>query len=360
MKHRAIGLDDRYLLERGEVLMSGIQALVRLPLDQARRDRRAGLRTAGFISGYRGSPLSGYDQQLARARPLLDEHEIRVQPGINEDLAATAVWGSQQVGLHPGARYDGVFAIWYGKAPGLDRSGDVLKHANFTGTAPHGGVLAVAGDDPLAKSSTLPSQSEFAFVDVEIPVLAPADVQDVLDLGLHGLALSRFAGLWVGMTAVADLMDGAAVVDVDPARFSIVTPESDGSTRHITRETLRLQNRLALEDAMRRVKLPAARRYALVNRLNRTVLDSPRPRIGIVAAGRAFSELREALDLLGIDEAQARRMGLRVMKVAMPWPLEPESVRAFADGLETLLVIESKRPLVETQIKEHLYHQEAG
>src|SRR5918995_4592113 len=202
MKHRSVSLDDKYTLERGEVLIGGLQALVRVPLDQARRDRQAGLKTAGFISGYRGSPLRGYHQQLARARPFLDGHRIHFQPGVNEDLAATAVWGSQQVNLHPGARYDGVFGIWYGKAPGLDRSGDVLKHANFTGTWRYGGVLAVAGDDPLGKSSNFPCQSELAFVDAEIPVLAPADLQDVLDLGLHGLALSRFSGLWVGMIAV--------------------------------------------------------------------------------------------------------------------------------------------------------------
>ena len=360
MKHRSISLDDRYALEQGDVLVSGVQALVRLPLDQARRDRRAGLNTAGFISGYRGSPLGGYDQQLARAKRFLDQHHIHVQPGVNEDLAATAVWGSQQVNLHPGARYDGVFGIWYGKAPGLDRSGDVLKHANFTGTWRHGGVLAVAGDDPLGKSSTLPCQSELAFVDAEIPVLAPSDLQDVLDLGLHGLALSRFSGLWVGMIAVADLMDGSATVNVDPGRLSIVAPPDDGAERHITLAALKLQNRLALEDRMRRQKLPAARLYARLNRLNRVVVDAPAPRIGIAASGKAFADLRETLDLLGIDDALAARIGLRVMKVAMPWPLEPETMRAFAEGLETVLVVEAKRPLVETQLKEQLFHMDAG
>jgi indolepyruvate ferredoxin oxidoreductase len=360
MKHRSISLDDRYVLEQGDVLLSGVQALVRLPLDHARRDRRAGLNTAGFISGYRGSPLGGYDQQLARARRFLHEHHVHVEPGVNEDLAATAVWGSQQVNLHPGARYDGVFGIWYGKAPGLDRSGDVLKHANFTGTWRYGGVLAVAGDDPLGKSSTLPCQSEFAFADAEIPVLAPADVQDVLDLGLHGLALSRSSGLWVGMVAVADLMDGSATVNVDPARLSIVAPPDDGAERHITLAALKLQNRQALEERMRRQKLPAARLYARFNRLNRVVADTPAPRIGIAASGKAWTDLRETLDLLGIDDALAARIGLRLMKIAMPWPLEPETVKEFAEGLETILVVEAKRPLVETQLKELLFHMDAA
>jgi indolepyruvate ferredoxin oxidoreductase len=360
MARREVSLEDKYRQDSGRVLLSGIQALVRLPLDQARRDRAAGLRTAGFVSGYRGSPLGGYDQQLARTRALLEAHHIHVQPGINEDLAATAVWGSQQVNLHPGARYDGVFGLWYGKAPGVDRSGDVFKHANFTGTWRHGGVLALAGDDPLGKSSTLPAQSEFAFIDAEMPVLAPASVQDVLDLGLHGIALSRFCGCWVGMTAQADLMDGSATVEVGAERLPIVTPPDDGAPRHITLQALQLQNRLALEERMRRLKLPAARLYARVNRLNRIMLDGTAPRLGIVAAGKAWAELMATLALMGIDPAHAGELGLRLMKVAMPWPLEPESMREFADGLDVVLVVEAKRPLVESQLKEQLYHLPAG
>jgi indolepyruvate ferredoxin oxidoreductase len=360
MLRRSVSLDDRYKLESGKVLLTGIQALVRLPLDQARRDRHAGLATAGFISGYRGSPLGGYDQQLARVKAFLDEHHIHVRPGVNEDLAATAVWGSQQVNLHPGARFEGVFGIWYGKSPGVDRTGDVFRHANFTGTSRHGGVLAIAGDDLLGKSSTIPCQSDFAFVDAEIPVLAPASVQDVLDLGLHGFALSRHSGLWVGMTAVADLMDGAETVEVDPERLSILLPADDDTPRHITLAALQLQTRLVSEERVRRYKLPAARAYARLNHLNRVVLDGDAPRIGIAASGKSWTDLLETLDILGIDEAEARRLGLRLMKVSMPWPLERESMREFAEGLESVLVLEYKRPLVETQLKEQLYHLDAA
>ena len=234
MSSRGMSLDDKFTAESGRVLLSGIDALVRLPMEQIRRDRQAGLDSAGFISGYRGSPLGAYDQRLAKAKALLDQHDIHVQPGVNEDLAATAVWGSQQVNLHPGAKKDGVFGLWYGKAPGVDRSGDVFKHANMTGTWPKGGVLAIAGDDPLAKSSSLPSQSEFAFVDAEMPVLTPADIQDVLDLGLHGIAMSRFSGLWTGMIALAELMDGSATLSADPDRLRIHLPPDDMAPRHIS------------------------------------------------------------------------------------------------------------------------------
>jgi indolepyruvate ferredoxin oxidoreductase len=355
-----ISLEDKYIAERGRCLMSGIHALVRLPLDQARRDRRAGLATGGYISGYRGSPLGGYDLQLQRARTLLDAHNIHVQPGINEDLAATAIWGSQQVNLHPGAIVDGVFGLWYGKAPGVDRCGDVFKHANMTGTSRHGGVLAIAGDDPVAKSSTLPSQSEFAFIDAEMPVLAPSNIQELLDLGLHGLAMSRFSGLWVGMIAMADIMDGSATVNVDPRRLSITEPADDGSARHITLAGLKLQSREGAEERLRNLKLPAAKRYARRNRLNRIVWDSARPRLGIVASGKNWQPLNDALRLLGIDERVADRLGLRLMKVSMPWPLDEEDMAAFARGLQNVLVVEAKRPLIEAQLKEHLYHFEAS
>ena len=221
---REVTLDDKYVLERGPVFMTGIQALVRLPLEQIRRDRTAGLDTAGYISGYRGSPLAGYDQQLERAQRFLDSHNLVFQPGLNEEMAATAVWGSQKTGLSGESDYDGVFGIWYGKAPGVDRAGDVLRHANASGTAAAGGVLAIAGDDHLAKSSSLPVQSEHAFIHAEIPVLNPSDLQDVLDYGLHGIAMSRYSGLWVALIALADTMDSSGVVDVDPTRLSIRRP----------------------------------------------------------------------------------------------------------------------------------------
>ncbi|MGI9499891.1 MAG: indolepyruvate ferredoxin oxidoreductase family protein [Geminicoccaceae bacterium] len=355
-----VSLDDKYTRLSGRVLINGIEALVRLPLDQARQDRRSGLRTGGFISGYRGSPLGGYDQRLEAVKALLEEHRVQFQPGVNEDLAATAVWGSQQVNLHDRAKVDGVFGLWYGKAPGVDRTGDVFRHANMTGTWRYGGVLAIAGDDPLAKSSSLPSQSEFALVDAEIPVLVPADIQDVLDLGLHGLALSRHSGLWTGLIALADLMDGSATVDVDPMRMSIIRPADDGAPRHITLDGLQVPHRLQAEERLRRRCLPAVLDYSRANRLNRVLMDSRRPRIGLAASGKNWSAVMSALDLLGIEPDDADRLGLRLMKIVMPWPLEPEAMLDFASGLETVLVVEAKRPLIETQLKDQLYHLDAA
>jgi indolepyruvate ferredoxin oxidoreductase len=356
MSSRGQSLDDKYQAETGQVLLSGIEALVRLPLDQIRRDRDDGLNTAGFISGYRGSPLSGYDQRLIKAKTLLYAHNVRFQPGVNEDLAATAVWGSQQVCLHPGAKTEGVFGVWYGKAPGVDRTGDVFKHANMSGTWPKGGVLAIAGDDPLAKSSSLPSQSEFAFIDAEIPVLTPSSVQDVLDLGLHGLALSRYAGLWAGLIALADLMDGSATVSVDPTRLMSILPPDDTQPRHISLEALQIPHRMALEETLRLRRLPAVLRYARANRLNRIVAGADEARTGLLVSGKSWSALLSALDLLGLGLGDAERLGFRLMKVAMPWPLEPDGIVAFASGLDAILVIEAKRPLIESQIKDQLYH----
>ncbi len=361
MYRQNVSLDDKYLSERGEVLIGGIQALVRLPLDQIRYDRRVGLKTAGFISGYRGSPLGGYDQQLARAKSLMDEYGVHFEPGINEDLAATAVWGSQQVNLHPGAKVDGVFGLWYGKGPGVDRTGDVFRHANMAGTWSNGGVLAIAGDDPLAKSSSLPCQSEFAFADAEMPVLTPSDIQDVLDLGLHGIAMSRHSGLWAGMIALADLMDGSATVNVDPHRLTISIPESEDGERHIMLKALQLPYRHASEQRLRDLKIPAALDYARANRLNRVLWgDGSLARLGIAASGKNWQALMASLELLGIDERRAERLGLRLMKVSMPWPLEPETAEAFARGLETVLVVEAKRPLIETQLKAQLYHLDSA
>ena len=356
MSSRGISLDDKYTAETGQILLSGIDALVRLPMEQIRRDRRDGLDTAGFISGYRGSPLGGYDQRLAKAKTLLDEHGVHFQPGVNEDLAATAVWGSQQVNLHPGAKKEGVFGLWYGKGPGVDRTGDVFRHANMTGTWHRGGVLAIAGDDPLAKSSSLPNQSEFAFIDAEMPVLTPADIQDVLDLGLHGLAMSRFSGLWTGMIALADLMDGSATVAADPGRLSISLPEDDGISRHISLDGLQVPNRIALEERVRLRCLPAALLYARTNQLNQVIADSRDARLGLAVSGKSWSATLAAFDLFGLDLGDVERLGLRLMKVSMPWPMEPEGLEAFASGLETVLVIEAKRPLIEAQMKDRLYH----
>lgn len=355
MLHREVMLDDKYALESGRTYVTGIQALVRLPLDRKRLDRQAGLNTAGFISGYRGSPLGGYDQQLKRAQTYLDTHDIRFWEGLNEDLGATAVWGSQQLGLFPGARFDGVFGIWYGKAPGVDRTGDVFKHANFAGTARFGGALAVAGDDHSCKSSTLPSQSEFAFMDAEIPVLSPASIQDVLDYGLHGLEMSRFTGAWSALIALADTMDSGAVIDITPDRLSFTRPQLDDAPAGGL-WIRRGDEPMAKERRLRDYKLPAAMAYVRANRLDREILgQAGKRRIGLVATGQATRDIFEALDALGITAAQAEDLGLAVYKVAMPWPLEPEGLRAFARGLERLVVIEHKRPLIEPQVKEALY-----
>ncbi len=353
MQHREVTLDDKYDLVEGKAYMTGIQALVRLPLDRSRLDRAAGHKTGGFISGYRGSPLGGYDQQLRAAQKWLDAHDIRFWEGLNEDLGATAVWGSQQLGLFPGAKFDGLFGIWYGKAPGVDRTGDVFKHANAAGTSALGGVLAVVGDDHNCKSSTLPSQSEFALMDAEIPVLNPASIQDVLDYGIHGLEMSRFSGAWTGLVALADTMDSGAVVDVTLSRLTILRPDfhfpEDGV--HMRRGDIPL----AKEARLRGVKLPAAQAYVRANRLDRVILTAPRPRAGIVVTGQAARDVFEALDAIGLTPEAAAGLGLSIFKVAMPWPLEPETIRTFCAGLERVLVIEHKRALIEPQLKVALY-----
>ncbi|CAN7251193.1 indolepyruvate ferredoxin oxidoreductase family protein [Phenylobacterium sp. LjRoot219] len=354
MRHFDVTLDDKFLLTEGRVFITGVQALLRILLDQRRLDVAAGLNTAGFLSGYRGSPLGGLDQQAQRAEKLLRGSEIVFKEGLNEDLAATAVWGSQQANLFPGARYDGVFGMWYGKAPGVDRTGDAFRHANFAGTWPKGGVLAVAGDDHACKSSTLPSQSEFAFQDLEMPVLSPADVQEVLDYGLLGYALSRHSGLWVSLIALADTMDCGMTIEVGAARHRFVTP--DGF--RLPAGGLGIRTKDAPVDKERRLrgyKLPAALAFARANRIDRVVLEARRPRLGIVCQGQAYKEVLEALSAMGLSPAQAADLGISIYKVGMPWPLEPMGLKAFAAGLETLMVIEHKRPLVETQARAALY-----
>ena len=354
MRRTDITLDDKYSLECGRVFITGVQALLRVLLDQGRLDARAGLNTAGFVSGYRGSPLGGLDQQAKRASRALAERNILFKEGLNEDLGATAVWGSQQANLFPGALYDGVFGMWYGKAPGVDRTGDVFKHANFAGTAGHGGVLAVAGDDHACKSSTLPSQSEFAFQDFEMPVLAPASVQEVLDYGLLGYALSRYSGLWVGLVALADTMDSGATIAVDLDRHAFVIPEN--FTLPTGGLGIRLKDQpMDKERRLRLHKLPAALAFARANRIDHAVLTSPRPRLGIVAHGQAWADVLEALDAMGLSLGEAAALGVSLYKVGMPWPLEPTGLRAFSAGLQTLLVVEHKRPLLEGQVRAALY-----
>jgi len=355
----AVTLDDKYALDDGRVYLTGTQALVRLPMMQRQRDVAAGLNTGCFIAGYRGSPLGGFDQALWGARRFLDKNHIKFQPAINEELGATAVWGSQQIGLFPGAKYDGVFAIWYGKGPGVDRSGDPLKHGNSAGTAAHGGVLAIAGDDHTCKSSTLAHQSELAFIDAAIPILNPAGVEDILDLGLYGWALSRYSGCWVGFKTVAETMDSSASITLHPDRVRIVTPEDfvmpPGGLSIRWPDTP-----LDQEMRLHRHKLDAVRAFARANRLDRVVIDSARPRFGIITTGKSYLDVCQALDDLGIDEREAEAMGLRLFKVAMAWPLEPQGVRAFAEGLEEVLVVEEKRAVIETQLKEQLYNWPAN
>jgi indolepyruvate ferredoxin oxidoreductase len=354
----AVTLEDKYTLERGRVYLTGVQALARLPMMQRQRDLAAGLDTGCFISGYRGSPLGGLDQALWSARTHLEKDHVFFTPGINEDLAATAVWGSQQVTMFEGAKYDGVFALWYGKGPGVDRSGDVFKHGNAAGTAPHGGVLLLAGDDHACKSSTLPHQSEYAFIDAQIPVLNPSGVQEILDYGLYGWAMSRFSGAWVGMKTIGETVDSSASVHVSPDRVTIVIPEFDmphgGLNIRWPDPPMDQEFRLA------RFKLDAVRAFARANRLDRTMLDSPKRRFGIVTTGKSYLDVRQALEDLGIDDAQAAEIGIAVYKVGMSWPLEPLGLREFAQGLDEILVVEEKRPVIEQQVKDQLYNLPDG
>ncbi len=352
---RDIRLDDKYTQESGRVFLTGIQALTLLPMLQRRRDLAAGLNTAGYVSGYRGSPLGGLDQSLWKAKAHLERHHVVFQPGVNEDLAATAIWGSQQLNLFPGARYDGVFGLWYGKGPGVDRCGDVFKHANSAGTSRHGGVIAVAGDDHAARSSTVAHQSEHAFKAAMMPVLVPSGVQDYLDLGLHGWALSRYSGCWVAFKAVADTVESSASVNIDPTRVQIVLP----TDYELPADGLNIRwpdHRLVQETRLLNHKLYAALAYCRANRLNRIVIDSPNPRLGIVACGKSYLDVRQAFDDLGLDDALAAEIGIRLFKVGMSWPLESESVRHFAEGLDEILVVEEKRQLIEYQLKEELYN----
>ncbi len=350
----ATNLDTKYTLASGRVYLTGTQALARLPMMQRERDLAAGLNTAGFISGYRGSPLGGLDLTLWKARQHLEAHHIKFQPGVNEDLAATALWGTQQVNLFPGAKYDGVFGMWYGKGPGVDRCGDVFRHANAAGTSKHGGVLAVAGDDHAARSSTVAHQTEHLFKAVMMPVLAPSGVQDYLDLGLHGWAMSRYSGCWVAFKAVADTIESSASVYIDPQRVEIALPDTA-----LPPGGLNIRwpdDRLVQEERLLHHKLYAALAYARVNQLNRIVIDSPNPRLGIITCGKSYLDVRQAFDDLGIDDRLAAEIGIRLYKVGMVWPLESEGVRRFAEGLEEILVVEEKRQLLEYQLKEELYN----
>ncbi len=354
-----VALDDRYALQEGRVLMSGTHALVRLPMLQHARDKAAGLNTGAYVTGYRGSPLGAIDMALWQAGRFADDAGIRFNPGVNEDLAATAVWGTQQTHLFDDATVDGVFAMFYAKGPGIDRSGDALKHGNTAGTSPHGGVLVLAGDDHTCKSSTSAHQSEFALVDAMIPILHPAGVQEFLDLGLHGWAMSRFTGLWTGFKLVSETVDTTATVAIDPARVRIVLP-SDAA---LPPEGVHLRlpdDALAKEERLHRYKLDLATAYVRANRLDQRVFGKADARLGIVTTGKSYLDVRQALDEIGLTPGLAEELGVALYKIAMPWPLEPEGIADFASGLDEILVVEEKRALIEPQIRDQLYHLADG
>jgi indolepyruvate ferredoxin oxidoreductase len=352
-----VTLDDKYSLDYGQAFMSGVQALVKLPMLQRLRDANQGKNTAGFISGYRGSPLGGYDQALWKASPFLKAQNIVFQPGVNEELAATALWGTQQLGFAPQGtqKFDGVFGIWYGKGPGVDRCSDVFKHANMAGTTPWGGVIAVAGDDHISKSSTAAHQSDHIFKACGFPVFFPASVQEILDLGLHAFAMSRYAGVWSGMKTIQEIVESSATAMIDPDRVQIQIPtdfEMPPGGVHIRWPDHALDQEARLFDT----KWYAALAYIRANRLNYTAVHGSHDRLGIMASGKAWNDMRQALLDLGLDDDACRALGIRLHKVGVVWPLEAQLTREFATGLQEILVVEEKRQVIEYQLKEELYN----
>ncbi len=358
MSIQKVSLNDRLDLEKRHVLLNGTQALVRLMLMQKVRDTAAGLNTAGYVTGYRGSPLGAVDSQMMRAQKVLTAHDIRFQSGLNEDLAATALWGSQQAELRGEGRFDGVFGLWYGKGPGVDRTGDVMRHANMAGTSQHGGVLMAMGDDHTGESSTVLHQSEWALVDAYMPVVSPAGVQEIMDYGLYGIALSRFAGLWVGLKTMKDTIEATAVVDGDPHRLSFVPPAFDMPEGGLN---IRLTDTPHAQEArMIDYKRFAAEAFSHANRMDRRMWGKPGAKIGFVAAGKNWLDLVHALDLLGIDEAEAERLGVTTYKVGQTFPLDMRGFSDWAEGLDLIVIVEEKRKLIEVQIKEAIFDNRQG
>jgi indolepyruvate ferredoxin oxidoreductase len=352
-----VTLDDKYSLDYGRAFMSGVQALVKLPMLQRLRDQQVGKNTAGFVSGYRGSPLGGYDQALWGAAKYLKAQNIVFQPGVNEELAATAIWGTQQLGFAPQGvnKFDGVFGIWYGKGPGVDRTSDVFKHANMAGTTPWGGVIAVAGDDHVAKSSTAAHQSDHIFKACGLPVFFPASVQEILDLGIHAFAMSRYAGVWAGMKTIQEIVESSATAMIDPDRVQITLPTDFAMPPggvHIRWPDAALDQEQRLFDT----KWYAALAYIRANRLNYNAIEGPNDRFGLMASGKAYNDTRQALADLGLDDATCQRIGIRLHKVGVVWPLEAQLTREFATGLQEILVVEEKRQVIEYQLKEELYN----
>ena len=355
MALKKVTLADKYDLTQDRIFVTGYQALVRMCLVQKERDRRAGLNTAGYITGYRGSPLGGLDYQFQRAESVLKPNDIVFQPGLNEDLAATALWGSQQAELRGEGKFDGVFGIWYGKGPGVDRSGDVFRHANFAGTSKHGGVLALMGDDHTAESSTTAHQSEFNFVDVMIPILNPAGVQEIIDYGLYGWAMSRFCGTWVGLKCMHETIESTAVIEGHPERLDIITPTDfvmpEGGLNIRLRDTI-----LGMEARLHDYKRDAMLAFVRANKLNRVITSGGRtPKIGVITVGKSYLDVRQALDELGLDEVKCNDYGLRIHKIACPWPISRRELQEFAQGLDLIIVVEEKRSLIEVQVREELY-----
>jgi indolepyruvate ferredoxin oxidoreductase len=358
MSTQKVSLDDRYDLEKSPVLLNGTQALVRMTMMQKARDVAAGLNTAGLVTGYRGSPLGAVDTQMERALKPLAKHEITFQAGINEDLAATAHWGAQQAELRGEGKYDGVFGLWYGKGPGVDRSGDVMRHANMAGTSPAGGVLMAMGDDHTGESSTVLHQSEFAMVDAYMPIVSPAGVQEVMDYGLYGWALSRFAGVWVGLKTMKDTVEVTSVVDGDPHRLSFVTPEFEMPEGGLN---IRLvDDRIDQEARLVAYKRHAAEAFSRANKMDKRVWGTEKAKIGFVAAGKNWLDLTHAMSLLNIDETEAERLGITTYKVGQTWPLDLRGFNAWADDLDLIIVVEEKRKLIEVQIKETLFDDLRG
>ena len=355
MALKKVTLADKYDLTQDRIFVTGYQALVRMCLVQKERDRRAGLNTAGYITGYRGSPLGGLDYQFQRAESVLKPNDVVFQPGLNEDLAATALWGSQQAELRGEGKFDGVFGIWYGKGPGVDRSGDVFRHANFAGTSKHGGVLALMGDDHTAESSTTAHQSEFNFVDVMIPILNPAGVQEIIDYGLYGWAMSRFCGTWVGLKCMHETIESTAVIEGHPERLDIITPTDfvmpEGGLNIRLRDTI-----LGMEARLHDYKRDAMLAFVRANKLNRVITSGGRtPKIGVITVGKSYLDVRQALDELGLDEVKCNDYGLRIHKIACPWPISRRELQEFAQGLDLIIVVEEKRSLIEVQVREELY-----
>src|ERR1700732_2304282 len=350
-----VTLEDKYDLGKSRIFVTGFQALVRLCMMQKERDRRAGLNTAGYVTGYRGSPLGTLDQQFIRAQRQLDRHDIRFQAGINEDIAATALWGSQQAELRGEGKFDGVFGLWYGKGPGVDRTGDVFRHANFAGTSRHGGMLALMGDDHTAESSTTAHQSEYHFIDVMIPILNPAGVQEIVDYGLYGWAMSRFCGTWVALKSMHETGESTAVIDGSLERVNVVIPQDfampEGGLTIRLRDTI-----LGQEARLHDYKRDAMLAFVRANKLNKYIASGGRsPKIGVITTGKSYLDVRQALDELGIDEVKCNALGLRLFKIACPWPISRRDLQEFADGLDLIIVVEEKRSLIEVQVREELY-----